>query len=99
MTLIDLPPRVAAKLEGPVVTTVFDTFDAANISRKEWDDVVIDTGGDIYSSYDWSRIWWRHYGKKRDLRLFVFRQQDRLIGLAPMSQAWRKLRDKTSAGS
>jgi CelD/BcsL family acetyltransferase involved in cellulose biosynthesis len=54
------------------------------IARREWDDFVLSVCGDVYMSFDWCRIWWRHYGRGRTLRLFVFRQGDHLVGLAPM---------------
>src|SRR5262249_23599452 len=28
--------------------------------------------------------WWRHYGQNRSLRIFAFRSEGRLVGLAPM---------------
>ena len=68
---------------SPLSYEVFDTFDDANISREEWDGFIFDVGGDLYVTYDWCVIWWRHYGAKRRLRLFVFRRGMRLVGLAP----------------
>jgi CelD/BcsL family acetyltransferase involved in cellulose biosynthesis len=75
------PPAVEG---GPVTASIATLFDDAGVSREEWDRFVLDVGGDIYSSYDWCRIWWRHYGQGRDLRLFVFRQGNRVVGLVPM---------------
>jgi CelD/BcsL family acetyltransferase involved in cellulose biosynthesis len=75
---------VAAREEAAVAVTVATSFEAANISRDEWDNFVLGVGGDLYSSYDWCRIWWRHYATNRHLRLFVFRQGSQLVGLVPM---------------
>ena len=75
---------VAACENTSVVVTVARSFDDANISRDEWDKFVLGVGGDLYSSYDWCRIWWKHYGTNRHLRLFVFRQRTQLVGLVPM---------------
>ena len=64
---------------------VFDLFDQAGLSREEWDEFILSIGGSLYVTYDWCRIWWRHYySSHRRLRLFVFREGTRLIGLAPM---------------
>lgn len=79
-----LGPSATRTAEAPITTTIATSIEAAGISREEWDNVVLDTEGDIFSSYDWCRIWWRHYGKDRLLRLLIFRQQGRLVGLAPM---------------
>jgi CelD/BcsL family acetyltransferase involved in cellulose biosynthesis len=58
-------------------------FHDCGVSRDEWNQLALRLGGDIYVSYDWCEIWWRHYGKDRVLRLFVFRDRDTLVGIAP----------------
>jgi CelD/BcsL family acetyltransferase involved in cellulose biosynthesis len=63
---------------------IFDSFEAAGIGRDEWDHFVSNVAGDIYVTFDWCRIWWRHYGQGRRLRLFVFRAGNGVVGLAPM---------------
>ncbi len=52
--------------------------------QQEWDQFVIDIGGDIYLSYDWCRIWWEHYGAGRSLCVFVYRREKQLVGLIPL---------------
>ena len=64
--------------------TVSESFDGAGVTREEWDQLVLDVDGDLYITYDWCRIWWRHYGQDRQLRLYAFREGSRLVGLAPM---------------
>lgn len=76
-----MPPVVE---DASVTASVATSFEDAGLSGEEWDEFILDVGGDVYLSYDWCRIWWRHYGKGRNLRLFVFRQEGRLVGLAPM---------------
>jgi CelD/BcsL family acetyltransferase involved in cellulose biosynthesis len=61
-----------------------DSFEALEEMRAEWDDFVISVGGDIYMSYDWCRIWWKHYGHGRRLRIYVFRDGSRLVGIIPI---------------
>lgn len=58
-------------------------FASCGVSRDEWNQLAVRLGGDIYVSYDWCEVWWRHYGKNRLLRLFVFRDGDALVGIAP----------------
>ena len=79
---------IAAKLAEPIVpvafeTDVFDSFDDPRLGRAEWDDFVADIGADLYVSYDWCRLWWKHYGRGR-LRIYCFRHGNRIVGLAPM---------------
>ena len=86
MTRVEVLPRSRPPMveDTSVTASVMTSFEDAGPSRKEWDEFILDVAGDVYLSYDWCRIWWRHYGKGRSLRLFVFRQQGRLVGLAPM---------------
>lgn len=69
---------------GEFTVDVSDSFEGANVTREEWDELVLNVGGDLYVSYDWCHIWWRHYGGNRRLRLYVFRNGSHLVGLAPM---------------
>jgi CelD/BcsL family acetyltransferase involved in cellulose biosynthesis len=86
MTVIDLPSRTAASSVAKTAASlsVATTFASVGLSRQAWDDLVLDSGGDIYTSYDWCRIWWRHYGANRSLRLFTIRQHGKLVGIVPM---------------
>lgn len=70
--------------DSPVTVSILTSFEDATLLREEWDQFVVEVGGDVYLSFDWCRIWWRHYGEGRSLRLFIFRREDRLIGIAPM---------------
>ena len=63
---------------------IFDSFDDLEQARPEWDAFVQAAGGDLYLSFDWLRIWWRHYGRNRSLRLFVVRRDRLIVGLVPM---------------
>lgn len=65
-------------------TTVLDSFGGDGLSAELWDEHVQRTGASLYLTYDWCRIWWRHYGNGRRLRIYLFRQESRLVGLAPM---------------
>lgn len=53
--------------------------------RDAWDDFVASAGGDVYFTFDWCRIWWRHYGGGRRLRVLTFRRQDRIVALLPLA--------------
>jgi len=52
--------------------------------RKEWDEAVIELGGSIYLSYDWCKTWWDFYGAGKELRIFLFRVERRLVGIVPI---------------
>jgi CelD/BcsL family acetyltransferase involved in cellulose biosynthesis len=76
------PPTTAPTHALSVQT--LDSFEAAHPLREQWDQLVAESDSDIYQSYDWCRIWWRHYGAGRKLRIFVFRAHEQLVGIVPM---------------
>lgn len=61
-----------------------ESFNQLAIDPREWDDFVLSVRGDIYMTFDWCQSWWRYYGQGRTLRVFIFREGGRLVGLAPM---------------
>jgi CelD/BcsL family acetyltransferase involved in cellulose biosynthesis len=63
---------------------VFDSFEELAPMREEWDEFVESLGGEIFLTYDWCRVWWKYYGQNRDLRVFIFRQDNDLVGLVPL---------------
>ena len=63
---------------------VYEGFDELGGMQEEWDEFVESVGGEIFLTFDWCRIWWRHYGGKRVLRVFVFRCEGRLVGILPV---------------
>jgi CelD/BcsL family acetyltransferase involved in cellulose biosynthesis len=71
------------ELEEKANCEVYTSFEAIADLRRPWDEFVESVGGDIYQTYDWCRIWWKHYGSHRQLRLFCFRENDRLVGIVP----------------
>lgn len=52
--------------------------------QGEWDNFVEANGADIFMTYDWCRIWWKYYGKGRNLKIFIFRNNDELVGMIPL---------------
>jgi len=62
----------------------YNDFGALASIQQEWDDFVELVGSDIFMTYDWCRVWWKFYGKNRDLRVFVFRNDNELVGIIPL---------------
>lgn len=73
----------SSAVEQNIETQIFDSFDKIASMQKEWDDFIESVGGDIFLTYDWCRIWWKHYGAGRTLRIYVFRCGDKLAGILP----------------
>jgi len=79
----DGPSSSALNFEN-LKCTVLTTFDEVTCSQSEWDEASLRLGGSIYMSYDWLRVWWEFYGKGKELRLFIFRDGQRIVALLPL---------------
>ena len=75
-------PAVAPR--DAIACESFTDFDALANLRHDWDRFVERVGGDVYFSFDWCRIWWRHYAYRRRLCVFVFRAAGELVAILPM---------------
>ena len=62
----------------------FQNFEEAEPIKSEWDQFVEAQTADIFLTYDWCRIWWKYYGRKREPLLFVFRNNGQICGILPM---------------
>lgn len=70
--------------ETKVRADIYTRFNELDASHEEWDEFVESTGSEIFLTYDWCRVWWKYYGKNRDLRVFVFRSGSEWVGLLPL---------------
>jgi CelD/BcsL family acetyltransferase involved in cellulose biosynthesis len=62
----------------------YHSFDAIAPMQQEWDNFIEGIGGEIFLTFDWCRVWWKYYGKNRNLLIFVFRKGGTLCGIMPM---------------
>ncbi|MBI1826298.1 MAG: GNAT family N-acetyltransferase [Planctomycetes bacterium] len=87
-----LTPERAATSRGvpdcptgmPIRHSVHHDFDELSSNREAWDDLVQATGDDLFASYDWCRIWWKHYEFNRRLQIHLFHCGDELVGVFPL---------------
>jgi CelD/BcsL family acetyltransferase involved in cellulose biosynthesis len=63
---------------------VQSSFQGLDHLRVAWDDAVVRLGGTIYMSYDWCRTWWEFYGEGKELRVFIFRAGEQIVGIVPL---------------
>jgi len=50
-----------------------------------WNDLLLKTPEPtIFQTYEYQRIWWRHFGLSRSLLILVIRDGDDVIGIAPL---------------
>ena len=69
---------------SPIQLKIYKRFEDLENIQLQWDELVQNTCGDIFMTYHWCRIWWKYYGQSRNLRIFVFFQDDRLVGIFPL---------------
>jgi len=72
-----------AEDEAPLSLRVFTSFEDAREIAPEWDRLVERLDGSLYMTSRWCEIWWRHYGRGRELRLCAVRAGDELVGMLP----------------
>mgnify|MGYP001260821810 CR=1 FL=1 len=63
---------------------VYSDYDGAAGIAVEWDDLASRVGSDVYSTYDWCRVWWEFYGAGRQLMIVLVRKGDRLVSVMPL---------------
>src|SRR5205807_9591572 len=69
---------------GRLEVRTADSFKGTESWRGQWDDANHEFGGSIYMSYDWSRTWWEFYGAGKELRIFLFYADEKLVGIVPI---------------
>ncbi len=74
---------MSQNVSGEISVEVATTFEQLASMQKEWDDFMESVGGEIFLTYDWCRVWWKHYGNGRKLMIFLFRRNGSLIGILP----------------
>jgi CelD/BcsL family acetyltransferase involved in cellulose biosynthesis len=67
-----------------VQVSLFDSFEETSFLQKEWDEFMESIEGGISLTYDWCRSWWKYYGQKSQLMIFVFRYQGEICAILPM---------------
>ncbi len=72
------------KSDSQVTVEFFSGFDEISSLQEEWDDFVEKTGGDLFLTYDWCKIWWKYYGFNRILHIYIFRDGNNIVGILPL---------------
>lgn len=64
---------------------IIDDLAAVVSISEEWDELVLDSAGTIFQTYDWQYLWWKHFAASAACRPLVvlFIANNQLIGLAP----------------
>jgi len=55
--------------------------------KERWDALLEESSdNNIFLTWEWLFIWWRHYGKGKQLRILLIKEQDKIIGILPLMQ-------------
>jgi CelD/BcsL family acetyltransferase involved in cellulose biosynthesis len=65
------------------LTAYSDLADVRRI-QVDWDAFIEHVESDVFFSFDWCEVWWRHYGGGRRPRILVFRKSKAIIGILPL---------------
>lgn len=77
--------RTSPTVASPgVAFRVVTTFEELEPLRERWDAFVASAGSDLYFSFDWCQVWWRHYGAGRELHILVVSSEGRWVALLPL---------------
>ena len=76
--------EIAARYRSSPTFVRYSALEDAEPIRKEWDDFMEKETGDVFLTYDWCRVWWRHYGGRREPLIYVFRDGGEICGILPM---------------
>lgn len=63
---------------------IFDSFEKLENMREEWDNFVLESGSTVYMTFDWCKTWWEFYGSKKELSVFIFYDDTKIIGILPV---------------
>jgi CelD/BcsL family acetyltransferase involved in cellulose biosynthesis len=74
---------VISEIGSSVELQTFTSFEDAEAIAAEWDELVERLDGSLYVTYGWCRVWWRHYGDRRELRVIAIRDGAELVGVLP----------------
>jgi len=59
-------------------------FDELSPISHEWDSFMESIGAEIFLTYDWCRIWWKHYAGNRKLKIMIVKRGNEIIAILPM---------------
>lgn len=63
---------------------IFTSFTGLDHLRDSWDMACLRVDSSVYMTYDWVRVWWKFYGGRSELRLFIFFLHDNIEAVVPL---------------
>lgn len=79
----------AVTTQTPVATQVLEVNDLQELQRfrDDWDRLLEQTSqASFFQTLDWLTCYWRHFGERQRLRVLLGFEDDRLVGVLPLSE-------------
>lgn len=67
-------------LEIKIITNIA-AFEAL---EEPWKELASKSNTHIFQTYEWNRIWWKHFGKNKKLHIVTISTGNKLVGIAPL---------------
>ena len=67
-----------------ITCQTYTAFESISHLKEKWDDFIQANSGDFFMTFDWLRIWWKHYKYKRNLKIYLFWADRVLVGILPV---------------
>jgi CelD/BcsL family acetyltransferase involved in cellulose biosynthesis len=59
--------------------------------RESWHDLLQKCDHNVFSTWEWLSIWWKHFGNNRRLLILVAEEGNRIAGIAPLMYSVHKM--------
>jgi CelD/BcsL family acetyltransferase involved in cellulose biosynthesis len=79
----DLHPSGAVGAGLSLSVEVIEDTPGFDKIRVQWSALIDRTPAHIFQTYEWQRLWWEHFGRRRKLHIVLFRHEGILVGIAP----------------
>jgi CelD/BcsL family acetyltransferase involved in cellulose biosynthesis len=74
----------ASGILNPASSLRVDVVDALDSLRESWMRLAA-SSGNVFAAWEWNELWWRHYGRGRELRVAVSqREDDQIDAIVPL---------------
>ncbi len=78
---MDVQSKSAASAIHYELVTTEAEFDQL---KKPWNRLAIDNNLHVFQTFEWNRIWWKHFGSGGQLRIFVLYNNTSVTAIAPL---------------
>jgi CelD/BcsL family acetyltransferase involved in cellulose biosynthesis len=77
--------RIGRERQSPPSALRVEPFPSLEAARDEWTKLATTASGNVFATWEWNSIWWRHFGERRSLFVTACRAEDgRLIAVLPL---------------